>query len=289
MSARLHKGIARRPVRRVKQGMEAPGPEPDEVVVEEPLEIRIAGEGMSVTMRTPGEDHALAVGFLFAEGLIGSIDDVGGVTHCGRPGTEEYGNVIDVTPAPGVVLDPERTAHTRRGTLTTAACGVCGRQSIDDLLARCSPVGDGPAVALRTVMGCTDRLRQAQRNFERTGGIHAAGVLSASGRMLAVMEDVGRHNAVDKAVGTLLYARSLGSGSSPSAEERPALLVVSGRPSFEMVQKAAVAQVPVVAGVSAPTSLAVDLAERTGITLAGFVRGERVNLYTHPERVEGKP
>jgi FdhD protein len=246
------------------------------VAVEEPLELRVAGETVAITMRSPGDDRRLAVGFLFAEGLITAITDLASVAHCGRPGEEGYGNVIDVLPAPGVAIDPGALALARRGTLTTAACGVCGRRSIEDLRARAGPVPAGPPIALAVLGGATARLREAQPAFGRTGAIHAAAALAADGRVLAAAEDVGRHNAVDKVLGGLLY------DPPPSP---PAILAVSGRTSFEIVQKAAVAGIPAVASVSAPTSLAIDLADELGITLAGFVRDGRLNLYTHPERL----
>ncbi len=236
-------------------------------------------------MRTPGDDAHLAVGFLFAEGLITSIGDVGRVAHCGRPGDEGFGNVMEVGPAPGIALDPERLATSRRGTLTTAACGVCGRRSIDDLLARIEPLGDAPLVSASVVAASTERLSKMQKSFARTGGLHAAVALGPDGAVLATAEDVGRHNAVDKVVGALLYARNVGARSDPAAA-RPAVLVVSGRASFEIVQKASVAAIPIIAAVSAPSSLAVDLAERAGIALAGFVRDGAMNLYTHPERID---
>ena len=250
----------------------------DALAVEEPLEIRVAGDPLVLTMRTPGNDPDLAIGFLFAEGIIDGIADVGTVAHCGRPDEEGYGNAIDVAPGPGVSLDPERLSTTRRGTLTTAACGVCGRRSIDDLLARTGPVPAGSPVALEVVARSTERLREIQPAFDRTGGLHAAAALDVSGALLAGAEDVGRHNAVDKVIGTLLRTGALAGAR---------VLAVSGRVSFEIVQKAAVAQIPIVAGVSAPTSLAVDLAERLGLTLAGFVRDGALNVYAHRTRIEG--
>jgi len=178
-----------------------------------------------------------------------------------------------------------RLGSSRRGTLTTAACGVCGRRSIDDLLERTGPVAAGPRVSLAQLLASTDRLAEVQPTFERTGAIHAAAALSADGRIVESAEDVGRHNAVDKVLGGLLRRGLVGSGRDAAAADQPVVLVVSGRISFEIVQKAAVAAIPVVTGVSAPTSLAVDLAERLRLTLAGFVRDGSLNLYTHPERV----
>ena len=268
------------------QGTAAPA-RADVVAVEEPLEIRLAGDTVAITMRTPGADHALAAGFLLSEGIIRSVDDLGTVSHCGRTDEEGYGNALDVLPAPGVQLSWERVTASRRGTLTSAACGVCGREQIDDLLARIVPLGEAPPVDSTLVASAPDRLRAAQRAFERTGGTHAAMVLAADGTVLAVHEDVGRHNAVDKVVGALVLAGVIGPCRTPSPGPRPALLVVSGRSSFEMVQKAAMARIPVLASVGAASSLAVDLAERAGVALATFVRGGSFNLYTHGRRIRG--
>jgi FdhD protein len=276
-----------RPLLRIRVEGVGP-PEEDVLAVEEPLEIRVAGEPVAITMRTPGDDARLAVGFLFSEGILRSIDDVGTVAHCGRPGEEGFGNVLDVTPAPGVVLDVERVETSRRGTLTTAACGVCGRRTVEDLLSRCGRVPPGPAVAASLVARAPELLRQEQRTFTATGGVHAAAALGPDGEVLAAFEDVGRHNAVDKVVGELVHTRRAGARMlerPAAAGPRPAVLVVSGRASFELVQKAAMCGIPVLASVSAASSLAVDLAERTGVALATFVRGGRFNLYTHPERI----
>jgi FdhD protein len=289
----IAKGIVGRPVTHFLDGGAEPAEQVDSVAVEEPLEIRVATEPVAITMRTPGDDAQLALGFLFAEGIIRSIDEVGAVSHCGRPGDEGFDNVIDVTAAPGVSLDVEKVQAARRGTLTTSACGVCGRRSVDDLLSLCGQVPPGPPLSSHLVASATERLRQAQMNFARTGGVHAAAALDAQGTVLAVYEDVGRHNAVDKVVGALLQTRSVTAESSlrsaarPSAEVRskPTLLVVSGRASFEILQKATMARIALVASVSAPSSLAIDLAHRCGITLAGFVRGGGFNVYTHPERL----
>jgi FdhD protein len=269
-------GVAERSVERVAAGVRKR--DRDYVAVEEPLEIRLASDPLAITMRTPGEDRFLAVGFLFAEGIIASIDDLGSVAHCGRPGDEGYGNVIDVMPGPGVVFDAPRLEGTRRGTLTTASCGVCGRRSIDDLLERLGVVDSEVEVRATILTSSPARLEEAQHRFAHTGGVHAAAAQAPDGTVLAHAEDIGRHNAVDKVVGHLLYERRLG---SPEV----AVLAVSGRVSFEIIQKAAAAGIPIVSAVSAPTSLAIDLAERAGITLAAFVRGGRMNVYTHPRRV----
>jgi FdhD protein len=280
-------GMAERPVRRMQAGGLA-SLATDEVAVEEPLEIRIAGDAVAITMRTPGADAQLAAGFLYAEGIIRNLDDLGTVSHCGRVGEEGYGNVLDVIPAPGAHLDLERVQATRRGTLTTAACGVCGRRSVDDLLALVAPLPVVERIPRRLVAVAPELLRTAQATFSRTGGTHAAAILAANGSILAVHEDVGRHNAVDKVVGTLLLSGRLGSPRAPAATLPPAVLVVSGRSSFEMVQKAAMARIPVLASVGAASTLAIDLATRAGLTLAAFVRGANFNLYCHPERLVGE-
>jgi FdhD protein len=269
------KGVANRPVRRFAHGELGP-PVEDDVVGEEPLEIRAAGETLAITMRTPGADRELAVGFLFAEGVIAQRDDVGSVAHCGRPDQEGYGNTIDVRPGAGVSLDLDRVSATRRGTLTTSSCGVCGRRSVDDVLERCRPLPAGPIVAAQTILAAVEGLRAKQPNFSRTGGIHAAALTDAAGAVLASFEDIGRHNAVDKTVGSLLLTDRL---------REAVLLVVSGRASFEVVQKAGAAGVRIVASVSAASSLAIDLATATGITLCGFARGGAMTVYTHAERI----
>lgn len=272
------KGVAHREVRRLAAGVLGAA-EQDDVVAEEPLEIRAAGETMAITMRTPGADRELAVGFLFAEGVIGSRDDLGSVAHCGRPDQEGYGNTIDVRPGPGVSLDLDRLSATRRGTLTTAACGVCGRRSVDDVIALCKPQKlAGEMIASETIAKATDALRRLQPNFSRTGGIHAAALLDARGEVMAAYEDIGRHNALDKVVGKLVL-----DGRIPGNEA--SLLVVSGRASFEVVQKASAARIPIIASVSAASSLAVDLARAAGVTLCGFVRGGNMTVYAHAERI----
>lgn len=281
------RSIARRGVVRVSA--DATERVEDAIAVEEPLEIRVNGEPVAVTMRTPGDDHRLAIGFLFAEGIIRGQDDLGTVTHCGRPGEEGYGNVIDCLAAPGVQLELERLETSRRGTLTTSACGVCGRRTVEDLVSAAGPVEREVRVRRSVLAGSTGLLRDVQRVFEQTGGTHAAAALDEAGQLLAGFEDVGRHNAVDKVVGELvlrgLSARRAGVGPGIPEIGTPAILVVSGRASFEIVQKAARAEIPVVASVSAASSLAVDLAERVNVTLATFVRGGAFNLCTHPERV----
>ncbi len=278
------KGVATRDVVRLGDGPASD--ERDALAVEEPLEIRVDGETVAVTMRTPGQDAELALGFLFAEGIIAGAGDVGSAAHCGRPGEEGYGNVIDVRSAGGTPIDAERVLEGRRWVTTSSACGVCGRRSIEQLLARCGRVEGAARLSHRAVLASVERLQSAQPIFARTGGLHAAALFAEDGTLLASAEDVGRHNAVDKAVGTLLRRGLIGKAGVPSGV-RLGLLAVSGRASFEIVQKAAAAGVPVVASVSAPSSLAADLASRAGIGLAGFVRGGRLTVYANPWRIEG--
>jgi FdhD protein len=254
----------------------------DAVAVEEPLEIRVDGEPVATTMRTPGADADLALGFLFAEGILAGAADVSSVAHCGRPGEEGYGNVIDVRSAGGIRLDPDRLLDGHRVAPISSACGVCGRRAIEGLAARIRPVDAGRHVAAALLVAAVESISRSQPAFARTGGLHAAVLVGDDGALLAAAEDVGRHNAVDKAIGALVRAGRVGAGARTPG---PAVLAVSGRTGFEIVQKAAAAAVPAVASISAPTSLAVDLAASAGITLAGFVRGGAMNVYAHPERL----
>ena len=249
----------------------------DTLATEEPMEIRVGGPGqearaVAVTMRTPGGDFELAVGFLFTEGLI-EPNEVHRVTYCDNlPGDDQRYNVISV------VLDrPFDAGLVRRNFFATSSCGVCGKAALDDIEVRCAPVAPGPEVAADLLSALPDRLRANQRMFDRTGGLHAAGLFTAEGELVSVREDVGRHNAVDKVVGEQVLA-----GNVPLAGH---ILQVSGRASFEIVQKAAVAGIPIVSAVGAPSSLAVEAGERFGITVVGFVRDGGCNIYTHPERV----
>jgi FdhD protein len=256
-----------------------------EVVVEEPLEIRVAGENLALTMRTPGEDRQLALGFLYAEGMVHRLDDVGSVYHCGRTDDPAYGNAIEVTPGPGVSLDLDLLQRVRRRGVTSSACGLCGRDSIEDLLARTPRVSGDERFEPELLARAPALLARGQLNFARTGGLHAACALTPQGEVLACAEDVGRHNAVDKVIGKLLYQQAL--PAQTTQRPRACLLAVSGRASCEIVQKAAMAGFLGVASVSATTSLAIDTAEALGVTLASFVREGRFTLYTHPARVRG--
>jgi FdhD protein len=257
--------------------------EKDALVVEEPLEIRLReGSGppsrFVVTMRTPGDDPDLAVGLLHGEGVISSAEEVVSIDPPDDPriSAELARNVVVVTLAPG---DGTRTAP-RRATVMGSACGVCGKTSIEDVLAlgrdRKKGAVRSPRIAASTLVALPDRLRAAQAVFASTGALHAAGLFGADGTLVLAREDVGRHNATDKAVGALLRGRLAA----------PDVLLVSGRLAFEIVQKAVLADIPIVAAVSAPTSLAVELAEEAGVTLVGFLRGERFNAYAHPERID---
>jgi FdhD protein len=227
---------------------------------------------VAVTMRTPGGDFELAAGFLFTEGLI-RPGDVRRVAYCDNlPGEDQHYNVVSVTL--GRVFDASGLS---RNFFATSSCGICGKAALDDVEVRCEVVPAGPEVPVAVLLDLPDRLREGQRVFERTGGLHAAGLFTPDGQLLTLREDVGRHNAVDKVIGERLL-----DGGVPLADR---ILQVSGRLSFEIVQKAAVAGIPIVSAVSAPSSLAIDAAERLGMTLVGFVRDGRANVYTHPERV----
>ncbi|MGK5543949.1 formate dehydrogenase accessory sulfurtransferase FdhD [Streptomyces sp. URMC 127] len=269
---------ARRRVIRIRDG--AVGARPDTLVTEEPMEIRLNGKPLAVTMRTPGDDFALAAGFLVSEGVLGAADEVASIVYCAGA-TDDGGNtynVVDVRLAPGVPV-PDITLE--RNVYTTSSCGLCGKASLDAVRTTARhDLSDGPApmrLAPELLAGLPDRLREAQRVFDRTGGLHAAALFTADGELLDVREDVGRHNAVDKLVG-----RALQQGMLPLAGT---VLLVSGRASFELVQKAVMAGIPALAAVSAPSSLAVDLAAETGMTLVGFLRGASMNVYAGEHRI----
>ncbi|WP_242355463.1 formate dehydrogenase accessory sulfurtransferase FdhD [Anaeromyxobacter sp. SG64] len=257
----------------------------DLVALEEPLEVRIAGETVGVLMRTPGDDHRLALGFLFAEGIIASASDFSAVYHCGRPGDEAYGSAIELAPASGARIDWERLDGTRRSFASSSACGVCGRRAVEDLVAGLMPPDPIAPVPVALVGEKIAALREHQPVFEETGGTHVAALWTRDGALVAANEDVGRHNAVDKVIGALLLARAEAAAGAQIAT--PALLTVSSRAGMEIVQKAARARVPIVATVSAPTSLAIELARAAGLTLAGFVRPGRMNVYAGAERLSG--
>jgi FdhD protein len=256
---------------------------PDTLVAEEPLEIRVGAAGaprppLAVTMRTPGDDLDLAVGFLLTEGIIRSAGDVRTAQLCAGDQEPNTYNVVDVALADGVpapAVDPARNFY------TTSSCGVCGKASIDAVRTRSlfDVAADGARVAPAVLAGLPDALREGQRAFRTTGGLHAAGLFTAGGELVCLREDVGRHNAVDKVVGWAVRQ-----GRLPLAGH---VLMVSGRASFELCQKAWMAGIPVLAAVSAPSTLAVDLAAEAGLTLVGFLRGQTFNVYAGAQRVVG--
>jgi FdhD protein len=251
----------------------------DTVVGEEPMEIRAAGPGqdpvaVAVTMRTPGHEAELAVGFLRTEGLVGGPADVKDVEF-GDPGAL---NRPDDTVIVRLTKLFDASSVAERHFVATASCGICGKASLEEVLVRAAPIPPGPVVARTVVLGLPDSLRAAQAVFETTGGLHAAGLFTPEGALVAIREDVGRHNALDKLVGSQVLA-----GRGPLNDR---VLMVSGRVSFEIVQKAAVAGIPIVCAVSAPSDLAIEAADRLGVTLVGFLRGDGFNLYTHDERID---
>ncbi|MFI6280149.1 formate dehydrogenase accessory sulfurtransferase FdhD [Streptomyces sp. NPDC050988] len=272
----------RRKVIRIRDG--AVSARPDTLVAEEPLEIRLNGKPLAITMRTPGDDFALAAGFLVSEGVLGAAEELQNIVYCAGAtvdGSNTY-NIVDVRTAPGVVI-PDITLE--RNVYTTSSCGLCGKASLDAVrtTARWSiddTAGDtAPPVRLEPELlaSLPDRLRAAQRVFDRTGGLHAAALFTEDGELVDIREDVGRHNAVDKLVG-----RALQNGSLPLSRT---ILLVSGRASFELAQKAVMAGIPFLAAVSAPSSLAVDLAAESNLTLVGFLRGTSMNVYAGEHRI----
>jgi FdhD protein len=246
----------------------------DGLAAEEPLEIRAAGPGqepvrVAVTMRTPGHDFELAAGFLVTEGLLGT-GDVAAVAYCDDPGVQRY-NIVTVRSRA-----PFDLGAAERNFFATSSCGICGKAALEAVAVRCAPLADEAAADADVLLGLPEAMRAAQRVFDRTGGLHAAGLFDTDGLLLALREDVGRHNAVDKVVGSLAMEGADGAGR---------ILLVSGRLSFEIVQKAAVARVPILCAVSAPSSLAVEAAEELGVTAVGFLRPGGFNIYSHPGRV----
>jgi FdhD protein len=250
----------------------------DRVVGEAPLEIRAAGPrqdpiAVAVTMRTPGNEAELAIGFLRTEGLIEGTEVVG--TETGDPTTNSQ---PDDTIVVRLARPFDDSAVAERHFIATASCGICGKASIDEVVLRCDPIPDGPVVTRSVIIALPDALRAAQRAFEETGGLHAAALFTPSGELVAIREDVGRHNALDKLVGSQVMTDAL------PLHDR--IVMVSGRVSFEIVQKTAVAGVPILCAVSAPSDLAVETAERLGVTLVGFLRGDGFNVYTHDRRID---
>ncbi|HEX3545134.1 MAG TPA: formate dehydrogenase accessory sulfurtransferase FdhD [Mycobacterium sp.] len=252
---------------------------PETLVVEEPLEIRVNGTPVTVTMRTPGSDIELAQGFLLTEGIITRRDDVLTVRYCKSAGPDNVNtyNVLDVTLAPDVGM-PD--VDVTRNFYTTSSCGVCGKASLEAvrLISRHGPGDDPSIVSAETLSAMPGQLRDAQKVFAATGGLHGAALFGTDGTMLTVREDIGRHNAVDKVIGWALEADRI--------PLQATVLLVSGRASFELTQKAVMAGIPVLAAVSAPSSLAVDLASQSGLTLVAFLRGDSMNVYTRPDRIK---
>lgn len=270
----------RRPVVRIRDGVISR--RPDTLAAEEPMEIRVNERSLTVTMRTPGDDFDLAVGFLVSEGVLHSAEDLVTARYCA--GTADDGlntyNLVDVDLA-GTVPVPD--ASLERNFYTTSSCGLCGKASLDAVrtTAAWSVAEDQLRISPGVLAAVPGRLRDAQQVFDKTGGLHAAGLFSADGELLCVREDVGRHNAVDKVVGHALRSDLL--------PLRETILMVSGRASFELVQKAIMAGIPMLAAVSAPSSLAVDLADENGLTLVGFLRGESMNVYAGADRLQLDP
>jgi FdhD protein len=266
----MKRNIITVPVHKLEAGAGASAQ--DLVAVEEPLQIRLAGRDIAITMRTPGHDRELAAGFLFTEGILRQASQIAAIAA----NAKNAKGVIDVRLAEGVPIDFERLA---RNFYVTSSCGVCGKASIDALRAAGCPIlpRGHPVIDARILPGLPRKLREAQAVFEHTGGLHAAGLFDTSGKLLGLREDVGRHNAVDKLVGSAFLENRL-----PLGEH---ILMLSGRISFELVQKALMAGIPIVAAVGAPSSLAVETALRFGMTLVGFLRGERFNVYAGRERL----
>lgn len=243
----------------------------DELADEEPLEIRVAGKSIAITMRTPGHDAELAAGFLLTEGMLKTRADLLRIEPCAF---DRLGNIINVIPAASAKVDYQKLT---RHVFGSSSCGLCGKASIDAVHQRFEPIESEVAVSSAILLELPDRLRSAQQTFDRTGGLHAAGLFTSAGELVVAREDVGRHNAVDKVLGFALQADLL-----PLDRH---VLMVSGRSSFEIMQKALAGGIPIVAAVSAPSSLAVRLAQDSGQTLVGFLRGDRMNIYTHRHRV----
>lgn len=244
----------------------------DVVAVEEPLEIRIGKRSIAVTMRTPGNDFELAAGFLFTEGVIQKSADIRKIAYCDAD-PQEY-NVVTVTLGSDVEFDPKRL---ERHFFTTSACGVCGKAALESIRVNTTPIQSDFQVPAGTLYSLDAKLRKTQSVFEKTGALHAAALFDETGGLLLMREDVGRHNGVDKVIGAALLEDKL-----PLEQH---VLMVSGRSSFEIMQKALVARIPIVASVGGPSSLAVDLAKEFGVTLVSFLRGRRCNIYTGEQRI----
>ncbi|HKQ96274.1 MAG TPA: formate dehydrogenase accessory sulfurtransferase FdhD [Candidatus Polarisedimenticolia bacterium] len=276
MQVMSHEPIETRRIVRLRGG--AAREEDDQVVVEEPLEIRVGGEALAILMRTPGHDLDLAAGFAITEGVVGSFADIGTLRHCDAPGADGAShpeNAVEIGLATGVTFDRERL---RRNLVASAACGLCGRAALDALGDRARVNTTRVTVSASILLSLPGRLVESQAIFHRTGALHGAALFDAAGTPLVVREDVGRHNAVDKAIGR---------AAIDGLDLTRAILAVSGRTSFEILQKAAVASIPIVCAVSGPTTLAIDTARAFGITLVNFVRPGGMNVASGAERVTG--
>lgn len=269
-------------VRIVKHQASGKAEKTDLVAVEEPLEIRLGfgpadqreQRSLAVTMRTPGHDFELAAGFLFTEGIVQSFSQIDNIRYCENLGKQEENNVVRVELSSALAPDFQKL---QRNFYTTSSCGVCGKSSIEAVTVQYEPITTNWSVSAKLIQSLPDKLREAQHIFEHTGGLHASGLFDQQGSLILLREDVGRHNALDKVIGAMLFKKTI-----PLSDY---ILVVSGRASFELVQKAAITGIPVLVAVGAPSSLAVNLAQSSGITLIGFAREERFNIYTHPTRI----
>jgi FdhD protein len=260
----------------------------DLAAAEEPLDVRLHGRSFAVIMRTPGEDRALAAGFLLSERIIASAADIGAIEHCRHPDQTRAHHVVDVFLVGGAAARVPALLERRRQVIANSSCGICGRATIEELAADLRPLPMTTTMTVAAVGELPGRLRSAQTRFDETGGLHGAALFGADGSLLGSAEDVGRHNAVDKVLGAFL----LDDPAVPFFREKRgqppfSALMVSGRVSFEIVQKAWLGGVQIVAAISAPTSLAIELADAAGITLLGFVRESGLNIYTHTARIEG--
>lgn len=248
-------------------------PQPDEVAVEEPLELRVEGQSVAVIMRTPGHDRELAAGFALTEGIVRQSSEIFEITTC-LTTAANAGNVIEITLTNPAKFD---RAKLSRHLFSSSSCGICGKATIESAMQQFPPIRNAPSVRAEILLGLPAKLAAAQETFQRTGGLHACALFDSDGNLLLSREDVGRHNALDKLIGHELLA------GRQSLDER--VLLLSGRVSFEMTQKALAAGIAIIAAISAPTSLAVEFAEANNQTLVGFLRGETMNVYAGPERI----
>jgi len=253
-------------------------PVEDLAATEEPLEVRLHGKPFSVIMRTPGADRELAAGFLLSEGVIHSHEDLGAVEHCRHPDHPDVHNIVDVYLMGDATARVNEHLEQRRNIVTSSSCGLCGRLTIESLRCQLEPLAADVRIRSDVAAGLPQTLRARQTVFDETGGLHGAGLFALNGTCCGSAEDVGRHNAVDKVIGSMLFEERV-----PLSEYA---LAVSGRASFEIIQKAWIGGIPIVCAVSAPSSLAIELADEAGITLLGFVRNGGFNLYTHQQRID---